>query len=394
MTSLGTGRLFWKIFFVLALVQSLGVLSVGVLFSLHFRETRQEQADAQRDGRMPPAPCRPAPGDRAPPPQSAHDAPDKPPAPDCWPQDERRRPPPPLLPLLPLLTTLAFSLVCAALLAWYFAKPIRNLKSAFDAMAQGNLKVRLGKLMGRRRDELADLGHDFDRMALRLQSLVDGQRRLFHDVSHEMRSPLARMQAAIGLARQQPQRAAETMDRIERESVRMDGLVRELLTLARLESGMSDGPRETVLLNELLSNLVDDARIEAETRGCSLHFSEQGEPRIEADSELLHRAFENILRNAIKHSPEQGEIRIDVDAIAADKVQVRISDQGSGVPESALASIFQPFYRANTAVRGDGHGLGLAIAQHVVNLHGGSIVAENLPGGGFCMRIVLPVLKD
>jgi two-component system, OmpR family, sensor kinase len=392
MTSLRMGRLFWKIFFVLALVQSLGVLSVGVLFSLHFRETRQEQVDARQGGaQMPPQPCRRMPGDGPPPPPQAASA-GRPPAPDCWPEGERRRPPPPLLPLLPLLTTLAFSLICAALLAWYFAKPIRNLKSAFDAMAQGDLKVRLGKLMGRRRDELADLGHDFDRMALRLQSLVDGQRRLFHDVSHEMRSPLARMQAAIGLARQQPQRSAETMDRIERESVRMDGLVRELLTLARLESGMSEGPREMVLLNELLANLVDDARIEAEARGCSLSRTEQGEPRIEADSELLHRAFENILRNAIKHSPEQGEIRIDVEAIAADKVQVRISDQGSGVPESALASIFQPFYRADTAVRGDGHGLGLAIAQHVVSLHGGSIVAENLPGGGFCMRVILPVV--
>ncbi len=148
-------------------------------------------------------------------------------------------------------------------------------------------------------------------MAQRLQGLLDGQRRLFHDVSHELRSPLARLQVAIGLARQQPERIEQALVRVERESVRMDQLVSELLTLARLESGMSENMNEEIALGELVGNIIDDSRVEAEAKHCTLRLAEvsdAGELLAAGNPELLRRGVENVLRNAIKHSPEGSEI--------------------------------------------------------------------------------------
>ena len=192
----------------------------------------------------------------------------------------------------------------ASVLAWYFAKPIRSLSRAFEAASQGDLAVRLGAEMGGRRDELADLGRDFDSMAQRLQGLMDGQRRLFHDVSHELRSPLARLQVAIGLARQQPERIEQALTRVERESVRMDQLVSELLTLARLESGLSENMSEEISLGELVGNIIEDSRVEAEAKQCVLRFDEGAgadEMLVAGNPELLRRGVENVLRNAICH---------------------------------------------------------------------------------------------
>ena len=163
--------------------------------------------------------------------------------------------------MLPISIGILASLGFSALLAWYLAKPIRHLRGAFDAAAAGKLDTRIGPRMGRRRDEIADLGRDFDRMAHQLQILLGSQRRLLHDVSHELRSPLARLQAAIGLARQQPEKLDASLDRIERESGRLDELVGELLTLSRLEAGMSGAADEEVDLVELVAGIADDARL-------------------------------------------------------------------------------------------------------------------------------------
>lgn len=315
--------------------------------------------------------------------------------PPAYPPPDGRRGPPPrdrgmFPPLMPLLAGGVVSLFFAALLAWYFSTPIRKLRSAFEAVANGHLDVRLAPVMGKRRDELADLGRDFDSMAQRLQQLMDGQRKVLHDVSHELRSPLARLQAAIGLARQQPERTEDSMMRIEREAVRMDTLVSELLTLSRLEAGMIGKLNEQVDLNELVSNVVEDARFEAAASGCRVEFEEHSQAIVRGNAELLHRAVENIVRNAVKHSPAGGLIGIKIRIDSDQTIFIYVSDEGNGVPEADIQSIFEPFFRSDEKKTSDGHGLGLAIAQRVITAHQGGIYASNRPGGGLCITIALP----
>ena len=293
------------------------------------------------------------------------------------------------LPLMPLAAGALVSLVFAALLAGYVARPIRNLRAAFEAAADGRLEQRLAPAMGRRRDELADLGRDFDRMASRLKSLMDSQRRLLHDVSHELRSPLARLQAAIGLVRQQPERIDDFVARIERESGRMDTLVSELLTLSRIEAGMAGKLDEAVNLGELLGDVVDDARFEAAVRACRVEFAATDAAPVRGNAELLYRAIENIVRNAVKHAPPGSRVEIDL-APSGERVIVRVQDAGPGVAESDLQAIFAPFFRGSAVTAQDGHGLGLAISQRVVEAHQGTIVAANRPGGGLCVTVSLP----
>jgi signal transduction histidine kinase len=299
-----------------------------------------------------------------------------------------------LPPVLPLLGGAIASFLSAWLLAWYFAKPIRSLRTAFAAAAEGNLSLRVGPGMASRKDELAALGEDFDHMAARLQTLVDSQRRLLHDVSHELRSPLARLQAAIGLLRQQPERTPEFVERIERESQRMDKLVGELLTLARLDAGMAGKLTEEFDLDELLADLLGDAGFEAETKGCAVSYAEpSARPTpllLRGNPDLLHRALDNILRNAIRHSPSGSEVRLDAEC-TDHRLTLRISDRGPGVPAADLERIFEPFVRGEAAPTGNGYGLGLAIARRVVTAHGGTISAHNREGGGLEMRIELPL---
>jgi two-component system, OmpR family, sensor kinase len=300
----------------------------------------------------------------------------------------------PLPPLMPLAAGALASLVFATLLAWYVARPIRSLRSAFEAAADGRLEQRLAPAMGGRRDELADLGRDFDRMALRLKNLMDGQRRLLHDVSHELRSPLARLQAAIGLARQQPERAEDFLARIERESARMDTLVSELLTLSRLEAGMTGKLDDVVEITDLLDSVVEDARFEAEARACRVEFTVHEDALVQGNAELLHRALENIVRNALKYSPQGACVEIDVTtASTPGQVRIRVLDEGPGVAEAELQSIFAPFFRSSATNSFDGHGLGLAISQRVVEAHRGSIQAVNRPAGGLNVSVLLPLAK-
>lgn len=320
------------------------------------------------------------------------DAPPGRPGPQFAPPPQPRPPRANGLPLMPLAAGALVSLIFAALLAWYVARPIRNLRAAFETAADGRLEQRLAPTMGRRRDELADLGRDFDRMASRLKSLMDSQRRLLHDVSHELRSPLARLQAAIGLVRQQPERIDDFVARIERESGRMDTLVSELLTLSRLEAGMAGRLDESVDLGELLADVVDDARFEAAARDCLVEFNESEGAWIQGNAELLHRAIENIVRNAVKHTPPGSRVDVDI-APAGERVIVRVIDAGPGVDEADLQAIFAPFFRGSATKpenSPDGHGLGLAISQRVVAAHGGTITAANRDGGGLIVTLSLP----
>lgn len=316
-----------------------------------------------------------------------------PPSPDQHP-DERMDPPHDrglFPPVMPLLSGSLVSFVFAFLLAWYFSMPIRKLRSAFESVSKGLLDVRLGAVMGNRHDELADLGRDFDNMASQFQQLMNGQKRMLHDVSHELRSPLARLQAAIGLARQQPERTEDSLSRIQRESERMDTLVSELLTISRLEAGMMGKLDDDVAITELVTDLVKDARFEAEASGYRIEFEKCGKTVVHGNAELLHRAVENVVRNAMKHSPVGGLINIKLQKKNENTICIYVTDEGPGVPEADIKSIFEPFFRSEASKFSDGHGLGLAISLRVINAHQGSIYATNRPSGGLCVTITLPV---
>lgn len=376
------GRLFWKIFLFIWLGQMAAVVGTGVLFWLE----REGRGDNLQERRPFPELNRPRPSmleALSLPPQPPISGADRPPQPG-------HKPPRGLhIPLIPLVTGLVAGVLCAAGLAWYFAKPIRQLRQSFALAADGHLDVRAGPGMGARRDELADLGADFDSMVERLQQLLDGQRQLLHDVSHEMRSPLARLQAAVGLARQQPERLENSLSRVERECERMNQLIGELLTLSRLETGV-DGNAVPIDIAELMDELVADARFEGKTRQVEVDFrpGTMGFPL--GNAELLHRAIENVVRNALRHSPAGSRIQIEAARVGDDGLVVTVADQGPGVPESELASIFQPFFRSEGSV-GDGYGLGLAIARRVLEHMNGRIEAENRQNGGLIVRLIIPL---
>lgn len=296
----------------------------------------------------------------------------------------------PMFPWAPIWGGVIASLVFAGLLAWYVSKPIKGLRNAFGRVAGGNLKARIGPAMGRRRDELVDLGRSFDRMTEQLDALMQGQKRLLHYVSHEMRSPLARLQVGIGLAKQSPEKLDATLDRIEMESMRMDKLLGEVLELSRLESGVMALKKEKVMLGELLDSVVDDARFEASAKNIHIHSNIAADAELEAQPDLLYRAIENVLRNAIKYSPDYSEVHLET-AIRDKQCVLLITDRGAGIPESELEHIFQPFYRADSSGQIAGHGLGLAITKQVLDLHDGVIHMQNLTGGGLRVEILLPV---
>jgi two-component system OmpR family sensor kinase len=304
------------------------------------------------------------------------------------------------LPYITMIVATLASLLFAVLLAWYFSRPIRALRNAFEAASNGDLAPRFGAVKRVRDDELNDLGRDFDRMTGQLRALMDGQRRLLHDVSHELRSPLARLQAAIGLAQQRPEKIDSSLDRIERESVRMDKLVGELLTLSRLEVASAVAgalpAQEEIALMELVDGIVADARFEAEQQGRRIDLMGAALVTLRCAPDLLWRAIENVVRNAIKYSPEGGAVTVALEA-TIDKVTLSVMDRGPGVAPQHLAAIFQPFFRSQEggdnlgAHNLDGHGLGLAIAQRVIDAHAGTIAASNRDGGGLCVVITLPL---
>jgi two-component system OmpR family sensor kinase len=295
-------------------------------------------------------------------------------------------------PMPPIIATLLASLATALALAWYVARPIRSLRTAFDAVAAGDLDVRVAPLIGRRQDELADLGRDFDRMADRLQASMNGQRRLLHDVSHEIRSPLARLQAATGLIRLKYGSEDSTVERIEEEITRIDGLVGDLLKLSRLEAGELGGPEEEVDMLDLVREVITDANFEAQALGCTVTWQEETAAIVWGRPEMLHGAIENVVRNALKHAPASAEVRIEtsIDAKQA-RYTLRVLDRGPGVPALELSRLFTPFFRATDARGTNGYGLGLAIAQRSIEAHGGTISVDNRPEGGLAVSIMLPM---
>ena len=296
---------------------------------------------------------------------------------------------------VPLTVGILIGALMCLLLARYLTSPIERLRRATEAYAAGDLGQRVGPSLGRRRDEIADLAAAFDHMAERLSALMFSQKQLLIDVSHELRSPLSRLQVALGLARQRAgTHPAPELDRIEREIERLDELIGQLLSLARLESDTQPPAPEAVDISELLRTVVSDAALEAHTRHCELHLEKCVPAVIQGNAQLLHSALENVVRNAVKYTAEGTRVTLamDRDPERPDWLMVQVRDRGPGVPEEMLVRLFEPFVRVGAARdrMSGGYGLGLAIAERAVRLHGGDISARNEPEGGLTVTIRLP----
>lgn len=294
-----------------------------------------------------------------------------------------------------LVALLLSALICLGL-ARYLSAPLRRLRAATQDLAGGDLGARVGTALTRRRDELGGLGRDFDRMAERLQNVIESQQRLLRDVSHELRSPLARLQAALGLARQRGAGSvAEELNRIEREAERLDDLIGQALSLTRLAAGTDSMHREVVDLAVLLHNVAEDAEFEAAQRGRRVVLRVEETLLIDGDPELLHRAIENVVRNAVRYTNEHTAVELALRPEGGGAL-ITVRDHGPGVREPDLERIFDPFFRASEARdrASGGYGLGLAIARSAVELHGGRIGAENIPDGGLLVSIRLPLVAE
>ena len=297
-----------------------------------------------------------------------------------------------------LIAVISSGLVCY-LLAWSMASPVTRLRNAAQRLAMGDLTARAGAPAGARRDELAELLRDFDRMAERIEVLVESQSRLLKDVSHELRSPLARLSVALGLARIKATPEVESsLQRIELEADRLNQLIQRLLTISRLESG-ADGIHKTKLsLRELVELVAHDAEYETPGRGCKVIADPSDDMLVDGDPELLRSAVENIVRNAIRYTRDGTVVEVRVERhITSQREQavIRVLDSGPGVPDDALDKIFQPFYRLDDARNRQtgGAGLGLSIADRAVRLHGGQLRASNRAEGGLEVEIRLPAVS-
>jgi len=308
--------------------------------------------------------------------------------------------PPPLSERVPgdILWTLKlgtiFSAIICLLIAHYLTKPIERLRDATHELARGNLDIHVGKNLGRRRDEIADLMRDFDTMAAELRKQIESERNLLGGVSHELRSPIARIRLALTLARHADASEREEMlDRIEQDTIQLDSMLEQILTVSRLESGQIKPKFEPLSLNDLIEDVLDDAKFEAAATNTTISFAAVGEVEVHGDPGMLRSAIENVVRNAIFYSGEGG--RIEVQLAANDtSAAVTVRDNGPGVPEEKLKLIFDPFYRVDDS-RGTttgGMGLGLALADNAMRAHDGGIMAGNVKPHGLSVTLAMPRL--
>jgi two-component system sensor histidine kinase CpxA len=283
-----------------------------------------------------------------------------------------------------LLTAL---LVCYAL-ARYLSSPIQKIRRATQKLAEGELGTRVGDKVGNRRDELAVLAKDFDVMAERIESLITSQQRLSRDVSHELRSPLARMNVALEIAKQKSNGdTGPVLERIEAESNRLNEMISRLLTLSRLETGSDDFERAEIDLKTLVEQAVSDADFEANAVGKSVRITHADKCTITGSDELVSSAVENVLRNAVRYTRSGSSVEVSLKS-ADGAATVSVRDHGGGVPEDELTKLFQPFYRVGEARDRStgGTGLGLAIAEQAIKAHKGRIDAKN-SGDGLVVEI-------
>lgn len=285
-----------------------------------------------------------------------------------------------------LISGLLFSM----LLAWNLTRPMLQMRRAFDRVSRGDLSVRLFPMMRGRHDEITDVAKDFDAMAERLQVLVSDREALLHDVSHELRSPLARLQLAIGLAHQNPKNVYASLDRIEHEAGRLDRMIGELLALSRAEHQGSPG-EDYFDLHGLVEAVVNDARYEAQVPGVEIQLNSYPleDYTVKGNAEMMRRGVENIVRNALRFSTLGQIVYVTLSRVDS-LLDITVADQGPGVEESRLSSIFDPFVRVNGPLNGKGYGLGLAITRKVALAHGGQVAAHNGVNGGLVISIRIP----
>jgi len=295
-----------------------------------------------------------------------------------------------------LFIALVVSAVVCFFLARYLVSPVDQLRRATRQIASGDLDVRVSTKLKGRNDELGLLASDLDTMSERVRNLLELKQQLLRDVSHELRSPLARLQLALSLARRQENTGVERqLARIACEADRLEELIARTLTLARLERPMQGLESVPLDIAELLTNIVSDVGIEAEARGSTVALETERPLPVKGDPELLRSAMENVIRNAVRYGPPGSKVGIESRRTGG-QIEVMVRDSGPGVPEKDLELIFEPFYRVdaarNRAVGGDG--LGLAIAARAVGIHGGRIQARNLDQGGLVVQLSLPVLQQ
>lgn len=288
----------------------------------------------------------------------------------------------------------ALGLLFSLLLAWNLTRPMRQLREGFARVSSGDLSVRLYPVMRKRHDELSNVAQDFDAMVERLDTLVKAREELLHDISHELRSPLARLQLATGLARQTPESVESSLNRIDEEARRLDKMIGELLTLSRAEHESMPG-EQYFDLTGLLHAVVTDVRYEAQIPGVIVDFQvdENADYTVHGNAELIRRGVENVLRNALRFSHKGQHISVRLQA-ENQWLAISVRDQGPGVDDEKLSSIFDPFVRVNSPLMGKGYGLGLSIVRKVILAHHGEVQAVNRPEGGLELTLRLPRWKQ
>jgi two-component system sensor histidine kinase CpxA len=284
-------------------------------------------------------------------------------------------------------------------LARYLSTPIEDLRGVAQELADGKLDTRVSDKLLKRRDEIGHLGRDFNLMAARIESLIHAQRRLLGDISHELRSPLARQGVALGLARRRAgAEARSALDRIEREGERLNEMIGQLLTLTRFETGTDGLENATIDLGGLLREVAEDADYEAHDRHRSVRIVRDEPVSIKGVPEMIRSAVENVVRNGVRHTAEESSVDLSLSLEAANGYRtalVTVRDHGRGVPEDVIEEIFRPFYRVedDRDRKTGGTGLGLSIAARAVRLHRGTIKAANAKDGGLLVEIRLPAEK-
>lgn len=283
--------------------------------------------------------------------------------------------------------------------AYLLTNPVRALRKAFRRFAAGDMTVRLPVSRSALRDwggaDVRTLMIDFNEMADRIQALVQAHKTLLRDVSHELRSPLARLNVALELAREDASEGAAALDRAELESSRLNALISELLSLSLMETTQDVPNKIPLSLVDLIDSLMPDLMFEAEARECRVTHRRCDTCPVLGSEDLLRRALENVIRNAIRYSPSGSEVVLETEQNGTKSI-VRVCDRGPGVPEGSLGAIFRPFYRVDSARQSStgGFGVGLAIADRAIQIHGGTIRASNRQGGGLCVELSLPCASD
>ena len=321
-----------------------------------------------------------------------------------------RRPPPPIIPFPRglfgwerwIVSIIISGLICYALTR-YLTRPILRLREAARRLSSGDLSTRVEPRLTRRHDEFGELVRDFNTMADRIESLVAAQRQLLSDISHELRSPLARMNLALELARQRSgPESAGILDRMEREADRLNDLIGNLLTIARLDSKAGAPDASEVDFVDLVHEVAADAQFEARSRNCDVKVVTTDTCTVRGNADLLRSAVENVVRNAVRYTQEGTSVEISLrcspnGSPVARRAVLRVRDHGPGVPDAELLNVFRPFYRVEAARErksgsSGGVGLGLAITKRALDLYNGSVVARNAEGGGLEIEIALPVV--